>query len=102
MRVRRILLSVAFAAAMAAVPLSPASAQYYPPCSPFPLSWPFCAAGAVVYGAATIVTAPFRAIAGQPYYGYYGRPYYPPPGYAAPGYYPSAPGNYPPPNYGQR
>ena len=68
-----------------ALPLAPASAQYYPPCS-FPLAWPFCIAGAAVNTAATIATAPFRAFGG-PYY-YYGQPYYaygeP---YYAPGYY---------------
>ena len=40
----------------------------YPPCSPFPLSWPFCVAGAVVGTAAMIVTAPVRALTGPPYY----------------------------------
>jgi hypothetical protein len=30
--------------------------QYYPVCSPFPLEWPFCLAGAVLDMAATIVT----------------------------------------------
>jgi hypothetical protein len=69
----------------------------YPPCSPFPLFWPFCVAGAVVGTAAMIVTAPVRALTGAPpyYYGYYGPPYYPPPAYYAPGYYGS-------PYYGPR
>ena len=94
MRIRRTIISAAFAAGLAALPLSTAEAQYYyPPCSPFPLAWPFCVAGAVVGTAAAIVTLPFRALAGPPYYGgYYGPPYYPPP-YYAPGYYG------PPPNY---
>ena len=94
MRIRRTIISAAFAAGLAALPLSTAEAQYYyPPCSPFPLAWPFCVAGAVVGTAAAIVTLPFRALAGPPYYGgYYGPPYYPPP-YSAPGYYG------PPPNY---
>lgn len=84
MRIRQIAVSAAFAAGLAAVPLATAKAQYYyPPCSPFPLSWPFCVAGAAVATAATIVTAPFVALAGPPYYyygypnyyyGYYGRP----------------------------
>ena len=92
-----------FAIGLAALPLSAAKAQYYgPPCNPFPLTWPFCLAGAVVGTAAAIVSAPFRAVAGQPYY-YPGygpppAPYYPAP--AAPSY---APGYYqPPPYYPQR
>jgi hypothetical protein len=99
MRIRRITISVALAAGFAALALSSAKAQYYyyPPCSPFPLSWPFCVVGAVVGTAATIVTAPVRALTGAPpyYYGYYGQPYYPPPAYYAPGYYA-------PPYYGPR
>jgi hypothetical protein len=72
--------SMALAAAMAAgvIALSPAAAkaQYYgPPCSPFPLTWPFCVAGAAVYTAGAIVTAPFRAVAPPPP---------PPPAYYAP------------------
>jgi len=98
MPIRRIAVSAAFAAGLAALPIATAKAQYYPPCSPFPLFWPFCVAGAVVGTAATIVTAPFRALAAPPYYyGYYGQPYYPPPPYYAPGYY-APPGNY----YGPR
>jgi len=90
MRIRQITISAAFAAGLAALPLSTAKAQYYyPPCSPFPLFWPFCVVGAVVGTAAIIVTAPVRALTGAPpyYYGYYGQPYYPPPGYYAPPYY---------------
>jgi hypothetical protein len=37
MRIRRITISAAFAAGLATLPLSAANAQYYPPCSPFPL-----------------------------------------------------------------
>jgi hypothetical protein len=88
MRIRRIAVSAAFAAGLAALPLATAKAQYYPPCSPFPLFWPFCLAGAIVGTAATIVTAPFVALTAPPYYyGYYRRPYYAPPPYYAPGYY---------------
>lgn len=90
MRIRRITISAAFAAGLAALPLSTAKAQYYPPCSPFPLFWPFCAAGVVVGTAAMIVTAPVRALTGAPPYyygGYYGQPYYPPPAYYGSGYY---------------
>jgi hypothetical protein len=78
MRIRQIAVSAAFAAGLAALPLASAKAQYYyPPCSPFPLAWPFCVAGAVVGTAAAIATAPFVALAGPPYYyGYYGYPYY--------------------------
>jgi hypothetical protein len=47
MRIHRIAVSAAFAAGLAAVPLATAKAQYYPPCSPFPLFWPFCVAGAM-------------------------------------------------------
>ena len=108
MRIRRITISVAFAAGLATLPLSPAEAQsnpsqsnppqyypsqYYPPCSPFPLEWPFCVAGAVLDTVATIVTAPIRLLTGAPPFGYYGPPYYPPPPYPPP------PGYYPPPNY---
>ena len=92
----------AFAAGLAAVPVSTAQAQYYPPCSPFPLLWPFCAAGAVVGAAATIVTAPFWALTGTPpyYYGYYREPYFPPPAYNTPGCYPSrVPAHLPGPGY---
>jgi hypothetical protein len=94
MRIRRIVVSATFAAALAALPLTTAKAQYYPPCSPFPLFWPFCVAGAIVGTAATIVTAPFVALTTPPYYyGYRGPPYYaPPPPYYAPGY--SAPPYY--------
>ena len=81
----RIAISALFAAGLAALPLSAAKAQYYgPPCNPFPLTWPFCIAGAVVGTAATIATAPFYAVAGAPYY-YYGQPYYYDAGY----YYPT-------------
>jgi hypothetical protein len=102
MRIRPITISAAFAVALTALPLSTAEAQsnppqYYPPfCSPFPLAWPFCVAGAILTTAAIIVTAPFRALTGAPPFGYYGPPYYPPPPplYPPPPYY--AP---PPPNY---
>jgi hypothetical protein len=99
MHLRRIAVSAAFAAGLAALPLATAKAQYYYPplCSPFPLSWPFCIAGAVVGTAATIVTAPFVALTGPPYYyGYYGRPYYAPPPYHAP----PPPGSYTSPQPG--
>jgi len=102
MRIRRIAILATFAAGLAALPISPLKAQYYPPppCSPFPLFWPFCVAGALVVTAATIVTAPFWALTGTPpyYYGYYGQPYdpyYPPP---APAYSP-APSYIPQPTY---
>ncbi|HEV2301896.1 MAG TPA: hypothetical protein VGR91_10045 [Stellaceae bacterium] len=87
MRIRPIAISALFAAGLAALPLSDAQAQYYSPlCNPFPLTWPFCVAGAVVGTAATIATAPFRAVAGPPYYPYpyYGPGYGPAPA-AAPG-----------------
>src|SRR5215469_17604981 len=67
----RIATATLFAAGLAALPLSTAKAQY---CTPFPLSWPFCIAGAAINTAATIVTAPFYAISRSSYY--YGSPYY--------------------------
>ena len=59
MPIRQMAIAAAFAAGLAAVQVSAAQAQYYPPCSPFPLFWPFCAAGTLVGAAATLVTAPF-------------------------------------------
>jgi hypothetical protein len=90
MPIHRIWMSAVFAAGLAALPFSTAKAQYYgPPCTPFPLTWPFCIAGAVVGTAAAVVSAPFRAVAAPPYY--YGpapaRYYYPPPPYYPPPYY---------------
>src|ERR1700758_4212871 len=79
--------AIAFATGLAALPLSAASAQYYAPCSPFPLAWPFCVAGAIVGTAATIATAPFWILSGIPPYPYYPPPYYPPPRYYAPANY---------------
>jgi hypothetical protein len=94
MLIRRIALLTVFAAGFAAAPLSSASAQYYAPCSPFPLAWPFCAAGAIVGTAANIATAPIWLSAGAPPPFSYG--YYPAPGYYPPAYYPPPP---PPPYY---
>ena len=95
MNIRGIAAPAAFAVGLAALPLAPARAQYYPPCSPFPLFWPFCVVGAVVGTAAAIVTAPFAALAPPPYYyGYYPRPFYPPP--PPPRYYPPPNSPYPP------
>jgi hypothetical protein len=74
------------------LPSSEASARCWR-CGPGLLALPFVAAGAVVAGAAAIVTAPVRAMVGPPYYA---PPpaYYPPPGYyAQPGYY-APPGYY--------
>lgn len=97
MRIRRLAISAAFAAGLASLPISAASAQYYAPCSPFPLAWPFCAVGAIVGTAETIATAPFWALSGAPYYGYYPPPYYPAPSYYAPAYYPPPAVTYAPP-----
>jgi hypothetical protein len=93
MRFSRIAIPAVLIAALA-VPFSSAKAQYYypPPCNPFPLFWPVCAAAAIVGTAGAIVTAPFRAAAAYPYYY---RPYYYQP---APGYY-GPPGNYGAPGY---
>ena len=91
MRIRQIARLTAFAIGFAAAPLLGANAQYYAPCSPFPLAWPFCAAGAVVGTAANIATAPVWLATGAPppfSYGYYYPPrYYPPAYYPAPYYY---------------
>jgi hypothetical protein len=87
MRIRRIAISAAFVTELAVLPLSTAKAQYYAPCSPFPLAWPFCVAGAIVGTAATIATAPFWVLSGAPPYGYYPPPNYPTPNYYAPAYY---------------
>ena len=93
MLLQRIAVAAFVAAGLAIVPFAPAKAQYYgPPCTPFPLTWPICVAGAVVGTAATIATAPFRAAVGGPYYYRYGYyppppPYYPPRYYGAPPYY---------------
>jgi hypothetical protein len=90
MRLQRIAFPAVLVAGLAALPFSAATAQYYyPPCNPFPLFWPFCAAAAVVGTAGAIVTAPFRP---PYYYGPRGAPYYPPP----PGYYAPAPYYYGP------
>ena len=94
------------AVALAAAPSSSAWAQYARPYYYYsnPLLWPFQAAAAIVVGAATLVTLPFRAIAAAttPYPAYYGPPpyYYPPPAYYPPasGYY--APSGYYPPQQG--
>ena len=110
MKIRRLAISAAVAAGVAALPLASATAQQpyppppppppyyaYPACSPFPLAWPFCVAGAVVGLAAAIVTAPFAALAGvPPAWAYYRPPpfYYPPPP-DLPGY-PTTPGAAPP------
>jgi hypothetical protein len=88
MPIQRTAISALVAAGLATLSLSPAKAQAYPPCDPLPLAWPFCIAGAAVVTAAAIATAPFRAVAGAPYY-YYGQPYYAPtPRYARAQYQP--------------
>ena len=89
MPISRFAVSAVFAAGLAFLPLSAAKAQYYgPPCTPFPLTWPFCVAGAVVGTAAAVVSAPFRAATYPYYYGYYPPRYYAPPPYYPPPYYP--------------
>lgn len=108
MHLKALALSAGFAAGLAALPLATAQAQYYgPPCNPFPLTWPFCVAGAAVYTAGAIVSAPFRALTpppppppGPPPVAY--RP--PPPGAAGPpaGYRPPAAAGVPGPAGGYR
>jgi hypothetical protein len=91
MRIRRFALPAAFVIGLATAPFSTANAQYYYTCSPFPLAWPFCAAGAVVGTAADIATSPFWLLSGAP------PPFQPAPRYYAPPYY--APPPPPPPYY---
>jgi hypothetical protein len=88
MRIGRFAFPAALAAGLAIAPFSATKAQaYYAPCSPFPLTWPFCAAGAIVGAAVDIATAPVWLLSGapppfSPAAGYYGpRPYVPPPAY---------------------
>jgi hypothetical protein len=77
---------VLLAASMILFTSATANAQYYynPYCNPFPLSWPFCIVGAAVGVATAVISAPFYAVTGAPYYyGYpsYGQRYYYPPYY---------------------
>ena len=110
----RALVIGSLAVALATAPILSARAQYVGPYyyhgnPPVyysnPLLWPFQAAAAIVVGAATIATLPFRVIAGAtyPYPAYYGPPpyYYPPPAYYPPssGYYPQRQGYYPQQGY---
>jgi hypothetical protein len=92
MFIRRVAILAALASGLATA--TSATAQYYyPPCSPFPLAWPFCAAGAIVGTAANVATAPFWLSAGAP------PPFSPGPRYyAPPPYYPPPPPYY----YGPR
>lgn len=103
----RALVVGSLAVALAVAPILPARAwddrpyPYYgnpPGYYSNPLLWPFQAAAAVVVGAATLATLPFRVIAGAtyPYPAYYGPPpyYYPPPAY-----YPPSPGYSPQQGY---
>ena len=108
----RALVVGSLAVALVAAPISSARAQYGYPYYYYgsppvyysnPLLWPFQAAAAVVVGAATLATLPFRVVAGAtyPYPAYYGPPpyYYPPPAYypRSSGYYPPQQGYYAPP-----
>jgi hypothetical protein len=87
MMVKQFAISAVLATGLAAAPFSRAEAHRHF-CGP--LCWPFAAAAAVVGTAAVVATAPIRAVAGAPYYGYYA------PG---PAYYPPAPAYYAPPAY---
>ena len=108
----RALVVGSLAVALAAAPVLSARAWYDQPYPYYgnppvyysnPLFWPFQAAAAVVVGAATLATLPFRAIgaATYPYPAYYGPSpyYYPPPAYYPPssGYYYPQQRYYPPP-----
>ena len=87
MYIRRLAFPAALVIGLATTPFSTATAQYYyAPCSPFPLAWPFCAAGAIVGTAANVATAPFWLLSGAPppfnpapRPAYYGPAYYAPP-----------------------
>ena len=72
-------------ASASVAPLSHADARCWRwHCGPGIFALPFVAAGAIVAGAATIATAPVRAVVGPP------GPYYAPPPayyYGPPGYY---------------
>jgi hypothetical protein len=92
MFIRRVAILAALASGLATA-TSATAHYYYPPCSPFPLAWPFCAAGAIVGTAANVATAPFWLSAGAP------PPFSPGPRYyAPPPYYPPPPPYY----YGPR
>jgi hypothetical protein len=86
---RAAIISACAAVALAAAPLTPASAH------PYRHGWPVfglvALGAAAVVGAATIVTAPVRVLA-APFYGP-GPAYYPP----APAYYAPPPAYYGPP-----
>ncbi|HLJ21520.1 MAG TPA: hypothetical protein VKU84_15040 [Stellaceae bacterium] len=107
----KMLIAGGLAVALAAAPLSSAYAwRDHDHWHGGPIFWPFAAAAAIVVGAATIATLPFRAVAAVtspgPYYApppaptYYAPPpaYYPPPpqGYAPQAYYPPPQAYYPP------
>lgn len=89
------------AVALAAAPLSSAFAwRDHDHWHGGPIFWPFAAAAAIVVGAATIATLPFRAVAAVTSPGpYYYAPPPPAPAYYAPpqAYYPPPQGYYPPP-----
>jgi len=92
MLIQRIAISAVLAAGLLALPVAAAKAQvvYGPPCTPFPLTWPFCVVGAVVGTAAAVVSAPFRVVGPPPPYYYPPPAYYrPPPAYPPPAYYPA-------------
>lgn len=89
MKGKQTMIAAGLVAALAAVPLSSASAHRHH--HGFPLFLPFVAAGAVLGAAATIATAPIAAVTAPPAY------YAPPP---PPAYYPPSPVYYaPPPGY---
>ena len=92
MKYKAAIIGACAAVALAAAPVTPASAHGYHH------GWPIfglaALGAAAVVGAATIVTAPVRVLA-APFYAP-GPAYYPP----APTYYPPPPGYYgPPPGY---
>jgi hypothetical protein len=95
MRFKAVAVSLLLAGALAAAPLTSASAREFHHGRGI-LFGLFGLGAAAVTAAALVATAPFVALAGAPP-GYYAPPpgyYYPPQGYYAP-----PPGYYPPPTY---
>jgi len=84
MHLRRIAISAVFAAVLAALPLSPAKAQYYPfpyACNPSLVIVPFCIASGIFAGIGGVATALVTGPYTFPYYAYpyLGQPNIPPP-----------------------
>ena len=73
MHLRRIAIAAAFVAGLAALPLAPAKAQYYPfpyACNPSLVIVPFCIASGIWSGIGEVATALVTAPYNFPYYSY--------------------------------